>query len=179
MRQKRALHDGYSLVELLIVLFIVVVMSIIPVKLLNRGDQRTMLRQHVREVVSELYRIRNVSASMNRPYRLSMNISGDDPDLFDTQVQFLDYTDNTWKSDNSVAKIDLERTILKSITDNGAPATYPLIFTFNSRGMQLNNAGNTPVLTPRTVAFSNEKTGGDIISITLNPLGGIRVTDNF
>jgi prepilin-type N-terminal cleavage/methylation domain-containing protein len=179
MRQKRVLQSGYSLVELLIVIAIMAVMVVIPVKMLTQNDHRTMLRQHVREVVAELFRIRNVAATLNHPMRLSIDIDEDDPALYAMEVDFFDFALNDWQPDASKAKIELERTYLAEIEDNGAAATFPLLFPFNANGIQLSTSDNSPTLSPRAISFANKKTEGDIITLTLNPLGGIRVTDNF
>lgn len=179
MRKKRVLQGGYTLIEMLIVIAIVGLFAAIPIKMLTGNDQRTMLRQHVREVVAELYRIRNVAATLNRPMRLSIDIDDDQPDLYAMEVDIFDYATNDWTPDISNPKIDLERTILRNIKDNGADAVFPLIFPFNASGIQLSTVDNSPTLTPRSITFSNEKARGDSITLALNPLGGIRVTDNF
>lgn len=182
MRQKRDFQRGFSLIELLIVLAITALMIGIPVKMLTQGDQRTMLQQHVREVVAELYRIRNVAATLNQPMRLNIDVNPDNENYYLVSVDFFDFTTNDWKptpKTTSKPKIDLARGYLQSITEDSNDIDFPLQFPFNANGIQLSNVDDSPVLRTRSVVFSNQKVGGKMITLILNPLGGIRVKDNY
>lgn len=179
MRKKGKSESGFTLVEVLTVIALIGILVVIPVKMLTQADQRTMLRQHVREIVGELYSIRNNAASMCRSYRLNINENAANESIYTMQIDYWDESAGDWVKDKKRPSIDLERKFLQNITDNATPAEFPLTLAYNSRGQQIDDAGN-PILTNRTFTFTNEKVAsGDNITVNIHPFGGIRVTDNF
>lgn len=181
MRQKIFSERGFTLIELLIVLAFGAIMIMIPVKMLNQGDQRTMLRKHVREVVAELYRIRYNAAAMNRPYRFTMTEIAGDANHYRIENEFQDDA-GVWVHDRKVPAITVSRNHLASIDleENGTTTpAIPLALAFNPQGLQMDDAGAT-IVNRRNLIFTNDKVvAGDEITISISPFGGIRVSDNF
>jgi len=181
MRKERFCNQGFSLIEVFIVLAIGAIMVLIPVKMLTRGDERTMLGHHVGELTGELLRMRSDAARMNRSCQLT--IDDENNNFYTAVTSFFDITTNQWVTDTHRPVLDLNRSNLQQIDEiiDGAPeaATFPIRLGFNSQGLQINEDG-IPIIAARRFVFSNEKTvTGDQVTLHILPFGGIRVTDNF
>lgn len=181
MDKKKKTEQGFSLVELLIVMAIFSIMVVIPVKMLTQGDQRIMLSKHVREVVGELNRIRYNATTANRPYRLAIDVNAENNSQYSMVVEYMDDS-GIWVKDVKRPAVTLSRKHLKSIDleENGVTSpAVPCELGFNPQGLQVDDTG-VPIVTQRSLIFSNDDVAtGDKITVSISPFGGIRVTDNF